>query len=326
MSVLVVQLHSKLIKELYCGEFSCYDVLNVERNASKMIISKAYRNLAKIYHPDLAKTDDQRNTFSDKFQEIAKAYETLRDDGVREDYNQYLDDPTAYYKTYYKYYRRRLSPKVDVRIVIAAFVIVASGIQYYIQHSTYEQTMNSFLNVPKFKNQAMQIARQQGLLINDRKEKRSFDRTEIKYRQDIILKEIIAKELGADRVLQPSLKRIFVIQFACLPYTIIRYFVWLIHWYVKHSLMNIPLTVEEKLYLIRKNMRLSDTEFKLQYGGSGDYDKLLNSELWDSERYKAWADEQEEIRQRRLMQSGRYKSYQRWLKSGSASQITFDPD
>ena len=58
-------------------------------------------------------------------------YEVLKDDEQREEYNYMLDHPEEMYSNYYRYYRRRFAPKVDIRIVIAVTLSVISGIQYY---------------------------------------------------------------------------------------------------------------------------------------------------------------------------------------------------
>lgn len=50
-----------------------YDVLGVDRNASKDEVKSAYRKLAKKYHPDVNKEPDAEN----KFKEISQAYEDI---------------------------------------------------------------------------------------------------------------------------------------------------------------------------------------------------------------------------------------------------------
>ena len=68
-----------------------YEILGVPYDADKATIRKAYRELARIYHPD--KTPDQDDT---KFKEIAEAYEILENDNNRTNYNRIYN---RYFKT-----------------------------------------------------------------------------------------------------------------------------------------------------------------------------------------------------------------------------------
>src|SRR5438094_258683 len=52
-----------------------YKILGVERSASDEDIKKAYRKLARKYHPDVSKEPNAK----EQFQEVSEAYETLRD-------------------------------------------------------------------------------------------------------------------------------------------------------------------------------------------------------------------------------------------------------
>lgn len=65
----------------------------------------------------------------EKFRRIATAYETLKDDETRADYDYYLDHPEQRAYNYYQYYRRRVAPKVDARIVVVVTLILISVIQ-----------------------------------------------------------------------------------------------------------------------------------------------------------------------------------------------------
>ncbi len=60
-----------------------YEVLGVQKNASKDEIKKAFHKLAHKYHPDKNKGDDS------KFKEVNEAYQTLSDDGKRAQYDQF---------------------------------------------------------------------------------------------------------------------------------------------------------------------------------------------------------------------------------------------
>ena len=90
---LFIGLSDALIDGLYCGRENCYDLLNVTRTSSKQDITKAYRTLAKKYHPDMAKTIDDKQKFTETFRTFANAYEILKDEETRADYDRMLDNP-----------------------------------------------------------------------------------------------------------------------------------------------------------------------------------------------------------------------------------------
>ncbi|MBN1149642.1 molecular chaperone DnaJ [candidate division WOR-3 bacterium] len=64
-----------------------YEVLGIPKNASEDDIKKAYRSLAKKYHPDLNKGDEKNA--SEKFKEISEAYEVLMDKNKRAQYDRF---------------------------------------------------------------------------------------------------------------------------------------------------------------------------------------------------------------------------------------------
>ncbi len=66
-----------------------YKVLGVSKNASQDDIQKAYRDLARKYHPDLNQADPEGA--KKKFQEVQEAFETLKDPEKRKQYDQFGD-------------------------------------------------------------------------------------------------------------------------------------------------------------------------------------------------------------------------------------------
>src|SRR6516225_3729332 len=62
-----------------------YEILGVPRTASEAEIKKAFRKLAREYHPDVAKNKKQAE---EKFKEVNEAYEVLGDPAKRKKYDE----------------------------------------------------------------------------------------------------------------------------------------------------------------------------------------------------------------------------------------------
>ena len=62
-----------------------YAILGVSKTASQDDIQRAYRKLARQYHPDINKETEAEN----KFKEIGEAYEVLKDPEKRDKYDRY---------------------------------------------------------------------------------------------------------------------------------------------------------------------------------------------------------------------------------------------
>lgn len=61
-----------------------YNILGIEKNASDEDIKKAYRKLARKYHPDVSKATGAE----EKFKDVAEAYQTLKDPEKRAAYDR----------------------------------------------------------------------------------------------------------------------------------------------------------------------------------------------------------------------------------------------
>ena len=68
------------------GKRDYYEVLGVDKSADDATIKKAYRNLAKKYHPDLNPDNKEAEK---KFKEVNEAYEVLSDSEKKARYDQF---------------------------------------------------------------------------------------------------------------------------------------------------------------------------------------------------------------------------------------------
>lgn len=313
------------VEGLYCGRENCYDILEVNRESTKSEITKAYRKLAKKWHPDMHKADKKEEA-SAMFLKIANAYEILTEDDSRTDYDYMLDHPDEFYYNYYRYYKTRTAPKVDVRIVIAVAISVISVVQYYGAWNNYQTAINYLCKEAKYRLSATERAKQQGLLpVSKRKDDGRRSKKEIKDEEEAIIKKIIEENMdirGGYR--KPTVKDVLWIQLVLLPYNLVMYINWWIQWTWRFTIRREEYDVEAKLYIIRKYLKLSSSQFE----AIDDHEKqnYLHEQLWIHERFLAWKAKKEEEQKIELAQSGQYKIYRRYLKKGGPGQMTFGPE
>ncbi|XP_029470490.1 dnaJ homolog subfamily C member 25 [Rhinatrema bivittatum] len=331
--LLLVSPSAALTEGLYCGTRVCYDVLGVSRDASKAEIARAYRQLARKYHPDRYRPGEPpgpdgetRESAHGKFLQVATAYETLKDEETRKDYDYMLDHPEEYYRHYYHYYSRRLAPKVDVRLVILVTVCAISLFQYYSWWSSYNEAVNYLATVPKYRIQATEIARQQGLL-NKAKEKGKSKRSkeEIREKEEDVIRDIIKTKIDIKGGYQkPRIYDILLFQIVLAPFYLCRYIAWYCWWVYSFNIKGQEYGEEEKLYIIRRHMRMSQSQFdSLEEQQRSTF---LERQLWKRENYEMYKREQDEEIKKKMAQDPRWKRYRRWMRNEGPGRLTFIDD
>ncbi|KAI8421466.1 hypothetical protein MSG28_009522 [Choristoneura fumiferana] len=316
-----VSSHDHLLEGIYCGKENCYEVLGVTRDVTKNEVGKAYRLLARKYHPDLHRDPEAKKVAEEKFKQIATAYEILRDEEERTDYDYMLDNPQEYYAHYYRYYRRRMAPKVDVRIVIAVTISIISIMQYYSAWSKYDTAIKYFMTVPKYRNKALEIAKAETKELQSKKNRKS--KSEQKEEQDRIIRRVIEENMDIKGAYaKPEITDILWVQLIILPYTISYYLYWYMRWFWKFTILRQPYGEEEKLYLIRKFMKLGQHQFDSLE--DKEREEFLDEELWIKDNFVAWKTLKDEEAKKALAENNKYKQYRRYIKQHGVGRMTFD--
>ncbi|KAJ8932275.1 hypothetical protein NQ314_014767 [Rhamnusium bicolor] len=319
--IFTVTSQAQLLEGIYCGKENCYDVLEVTREATKSEIGKNYRKLARQYHPDLHRTPEAKEIAEEQFKKIANAYEILKDEESRTDYDYMLDNPDEYYAHYYRYYRRRVAPKVDVRIVLIVTISIISAVQYYSGWQRYDSAIKYFATVPKYRNRALDIAKQDGLL-SDNKKSKGKNKVSKEETECIIRKVIEDKMDIKGAYAKPSITDILWIQLVISPYTLVKYVYWYLSWFWRHTVLMQQYNEEEKLYVIRKWLKMGQHQFDSQEDEKKQ--EYLDRELWIRENFDEWFKEEEENAKKQLAESNKYKQYRRYMKNHGVGRMTFD--
>ncbi|CAK5105680.1 unnamed protein product [Meloidogyne enterolobii] len=307
---------------LYCGTVTCYDVLEISRDDfNKTDLPRIYRRLARQYHPDRAKREN-REEAEEQFRLVATAYETLKDDETREYYDYYLDHPEERYYNYYQYYRLRTAPRVDVRIVIVVAILLVSTIQYLSAHQKYREALKYAKEQVKFRTMAIDIARERGVLDFDKltgkvkkKQKNGID-------AEAVISSIIEENINISGGYRPpSVYQTLAWQLIILPVTLFAQLRWGASWIFKFWICKKDYDDEAKLYLIRRNLKLSEEQF--QTTEQKLIDEYLIKELWKRDVFDQWKHEKDLEEKEKLAKSGRYKQYQRFQRKNAGSTISF---
>lgn len=152
-----------------------YDILEVSPNASKEVIDKAYKVLAKRYHPDLNPLEHKEQS-EEYMRALNKAKEVLTDDVARaqydlelqEQYNNKKYDKDDTSKDIFRKWPNWLRWILSIPIAYASYVAVkilfsislkwTLGINSYVLNDIYDATVATFVFIvmfnsiiPKFK-------------------------------------------------------------------------------------------------------------------------------------------------------------------------------
>jgi len=121
---------------------SLYEILGVSENATQNEIKKAYRRLAKKYHPDMNKTSEAE----EKFKEINAAYEVLGDEEKKAQYDRFGD--SMFGGQNFHDFARGQGAGVDLNDILRELFSGAGGFGGFGAHQGFAQGFSSGFGTP----------------------------------------------------------------------------------------------------------------------------------------------------------------------------------
>jgi DnaJ homolog subfamily C member 25 len=152
--------HLPSLEDMYCGAQSCYEVLGIKRDASTSQLRRAYRKLTLKYHPD----KNPEESAKEEFRKVVNAYEVLKDEESRKDYDYVLDHPEEYYRNLYRYYSYRYPKQANVYVVVGGFFLAISLFHWYYWQWYHNLMMSRLLETPEVQRRIHQLSIERGLV------------------------------------------------------------------------------------------------------------------------------------------------------------------
>lgn len=141
--------HSFLLN-IYCGDTSCYKVLGVKKMATNIELTEAFNKIEQKYNPEINKDGNEM-----MYQKALEAYNVLKDEEIRRDYDIMIDDPYNIPQNYFFYFKHNVLPNVDIQRVVVLCIIIISVLQYCYKKHMYSNAVLMEMKNTKNRNQCL---------------------------------------------------------------------------------------------------------------------------------------------------------------------------
>ena len=186
-----------------------YSILQINRNASPEIIEKAYKTLAKKYHPDLQQTAETKKESEEILKDINEAYEVLSNKDKKQEYDNILRINTISQEDFDNLYKQNEFLKNKINYM--------QNKAHFDHHSSVNVNSNSYNNVYNANLKDRQTTSQSSDSQNSQNRKQ-----ELEFKKQL---EFARKKAYYDAYIQDLKNRGYTIKYKKTFKDYIRYFV-----------------------------------------------------------------------------------------------------
>jgi DnaJ family protein C protein 25 len=338
-------------QNVFCGKYDCYAILGFDYEnfgqPPEKEITKRYRALSRLWHPDKNKGNKEAK---DRFVKIARAYEVLTNEALRNQYDVMRYDQDLYHREHGSGVLWTYAPKTDAVFVVFVLLSVGSALSWFIQKSKWQQVADRLVQASvedwgpreggtpeskELRDKAMEILAQQEAEAEQQnangtdnaskksKKKQKLTTSEKRKQQQDALRPIVAQlvddahdDFGAG-FHKPTWKDLLVVKIVKFPYVFGTGLYWNLKYFARR-LMKIELSEEERQVLTARAVG----DIAWHSASEEERKDWMARDLWITANMIDWEEEQE-VKQ---LSPSEQKRYNRMKKKGKKIDWDYKED